>query len=865
MLSQFVKRMPITTVLIPMHNKLSSLFLLLLLVTRSFAGPTAVPDSPADLPKGPPPLPAPFLSAEDAISTMRLPPGFKMEVVAAEPLIEHPIAMAFDPQGRAWVVEMRSYMPDVQGNGENSPTGRISILEDTDHDGRMDKCTVFMDHLVLPRAIGLARGGALVAVPPKLLFCRDINNDGKADEQTVIATDYGITGNPEHQPNGLVPAMDNWIYSANYDKRIRWLKTSWVSDIVPELGQWGISQDNYGRLFHDSNTDQLRASLVPPHYVDRNPHYHAAGANEQIAKDQSVYPAHATAVDRGYLSNIMRSDGTLRNFTAACAPLIYRGGIFPSEFSGNAFVCEPAANLIKRNILTESDGAITAKNAYENSEFLTSTYERFRPVSIYNGPDGALYILDMHHGLLQHKTYLTTYCKDQYLARELDKHLHTGRIYRIVPTDAKLYPAPNLSAASTSELVSHLSHANGWWRDTAQQLLVEHADYKAVPLLTQMATADANPLARLHALWTLEGFHIADPKVLTTALADADPKIRAAAIRLSEPLLSSATRAQSLPPLLKLASDPDPNVQLQFALTLSNIGAPESDAALISLLTQSANRPLIRDAVLSGLRGRELDFLQTLLASSDWSVERAGRPKVLQAFSKAILAEASAKRVAQLLQLIAKQPAAQNWRQGAMINGLADRPAQGKKNRNRPKLKGIMLDAEPSEFLALRRDGTNSVKEKLDDALDIIHWPGQPGYTPPPPPPPLTAQQQARFTRGQDVYTKTCAACHKPTGLGQEGMAPPLLNSEWILGPESRLARIVLHGLQGPVTVNGSTFSLDMPGLYALPDDDIAAVLTYVRRNWEHGSSPVEPQTIKQLRATTRPVPWTERELLKIK
>src|SRR5262245_22011123 len=180
-----------------------------------------------DSPRGAEPAPAdpvPCLTAEEAIKTFKLPPGFRVEVVATEPMLEHPVALSFGPDGRVWVAEMRSYMPDPDGKGENEPTGRISVLEDTDGDGRMDKSTVFLDGLTLPRAILATRGGALVASPPNLMFCKDTDGDGKADTTEILATDYGNRGNPEHQPNGLLPDIDNWIYNANYSKR---LKNEW--------------------------------------------------------------------------------------------------------------------------------------------------------------------------------------------------------------------------------------------------------------------------------------------------------------------------------------------------------------------------------------------------------------------------------------------------------------------------------------------------------------------------------------------------------------------------------------------------------------------------------------------------------------
>ena len=835
------------------------------------AGPTAVPDSPPDLPKGPPPPPVPFLSAEEAIRTIKLPLGFRIEPVAAEPLIEHPVAMTFDADGRAWVVEMRSYMPDVEGGGESAPTGRVTMLEDLNGDGRMDRATVFLDNLILPRAIAVVRDGLLVAAPPKLLFCRDTNGDGKCDEQTLVANDYGLRGNPEHMPNGPLLALDNWIYSANYDKRLRWNPGgggAWTSEPVPELGQWGISQDNYGRLFHNTNTDQLRGSLIAPHYADRNPHFRTAPAvNEQIAKDQSVYPAHATAVDRGYLDTIMRPDGTLRAFTAACAPLIYRGGLFPEEFDGNAFVCEPAANLIKRDVIHKGDdGSMTATNAYEKDEFLTSTYERFRPVNLTVGPDGAMYVIDMHHGLIQHKTYLTTYCRELYEAKELDKHLGTGRIYRIVPAapDTKAIASRRLSQATTPQLVEYLADKNGWSRDTAQRLLVERGDVKSIALLRNVATKHVNPLARLHALWTLEGLRIRDPNVILAALGDSDPKIRAAAIRLAEPLFTTPMQAKASAAVLKLAGDAQADVRLQFALTVGALGTPESDAAIASVLTSDSHIARVREAVITGVRGRELDLLARLLDHPQWSTPQPGRAEMLTALARCIVTEANARRVARLLEAVAEQSTDRAWRQLALLDAFG-----APKGIKRPRpLKPIILDAEPTKFLALLSDNASTddaFQSKLKDARARIHWPGEPGYTPPPPPPPLNGEQQAQFERGRIVYGATCAACHKPNGLGQVGLAPPLLDSEWTLGPPRRLARIILHGVQGPITIDGETWNLDMPALGKLSDDEIADVMTYVRRAWSHGASPVAPGDIKKLRATTRPVPWTERELLKVR
>ncbi len=195
-----------------------------------------------------------------------------------------------------------------------------------------------------------------------------------------------------------------------------------------------------------------------------------------------------------------------------------------------------------------------------------------------------------------------------------------------------------------------------------------------------------------------------------------------------------------------------------------------------------------------------------------------------------------------------------------MMDGFAEMA------KSRSAVRGDMIDAEPTAMTALATTGNTDTQAKLPAVLKLVHWPGQPGYTPPPPIAPLTAAQQMRFAAGKKVYAELCIQCHKVNGLGQEGLAPPLDGSEWAAGAETRMIRIVLNGLRGPVTVNGKTFTLEMPSLQALDDEKIANVLTYVRREWDNTASPIEPATVAAIRAEVRDrrAQWTERELLVI-
>ena len=367
------------------------------------------PDNPEIKFKLPPPPP---LSPQDELKTFKLPPGFTAEIVASEPMIEAPIAASWDDQGRLYVCEMRGYMNDADGLGEDQPLGRISRLEDTNGDGIYDKATVFVDKLLMPRAVMALGDGALVGEPPNLTWYRDTNGDGVADKQELVTDKFGAKGGqPEHMVNSPTWALDNWIACANHDTRYRFQSGKFTSEPVTGGGQWGLSQDDWGRLYFNYNSDLLRTHLLPPRFYARNPRLTVRTAlNFQTIKDQTCWPSHPTpGVNRGYTDAQLRADGTLKTVTATCGAGIYRGDLFAKEYLGNAFIPEPSGNLVKRLVLSESGGTITAKNAYDAGEFLTSTDERFRPVNAYTGPDGALYIVDMGRGVIQHKFFETHY------------------------------------------------------------------------------------------------------------------------------------------------------------------------------------------------------------------------------------------------------------------------------------------------------------------------------------------------------------------------------------------------------------------------------------------------------------------------
>ena len=815
------------------------------------------------------------------MKTFTIAPGFHIELVAAEPLIQDPVALAFDADGRMWAAEMTSYMPDAYGNGEKEPNGKIIILEDTDGDGRMDKRSVWLDGQVLPRAVLPVRDGALVGTPPYLYFWRDTDNDGKADTKQLVADDYGNPKmNPEHQANGLLVGLDNWVYSANYHKRFRWAPddeaaakgdkraVKWLVSRTPTRGQWGLSMDDVGRLYHDSNSDYLRADLVPPHYYPgRNPHYAGqTGVNHQLDKDQTVYPIRPTpAVNRGYRKGFLRPDGSLKEFTAACGPCVYRGGIFPDDCDGDVWVCEPSAHVVRRANVTDDGLLLKAANAYDGREFLASTDERFRPVNVHVGPDGALYVVDMYRGILQHVYYLTGYLRELHLRRDMEQPIHMGRVYRVVHETSKPHDVPPMSGMKSAELVQFLSHPNGWARDTAQRLLVERNDRTVLQALRKLYGTSKDPRAKLHALWTLEGLNGVDRATLLAALRDRHPHVAAAAVRLSERLLAGQSPdrepSELLSRVVELAqSSTHPLVRVQCAFTLSAVYHPSAVEAVAGLVAESPDDKVRRDAALSGLAGRELEAVELLSKNETFVWRSAGREAALNALAGAVLREAKADRVERLMALCAADDTVA-WHRSAVLAGMAE---VAKKPKDAGP--GVTFAAAPQAFLSLAESSDRRVVDLAEQIEPLLHWPGKVDERQDAAPP-LTAAQQKMYDEGKILFGATCASCHQAGGEGLEGKAPPLRGSPWVTGHEGRLVRIVLGGVRGPIRVNEQVLNMEMPNLAVLDDRQVASILTYARREWGHAADPVDPETVAKIREQTkgRADAWTEEELLRVK
>jgi mono/diheme cytochrome c family protein len=544
------------------------------------------------------------LSPQQSIEKIQLPPGFHVELVASEPMVQEPVALCWDGNGRMYVAEMNTYMKDANATGEFEPTSRIKLLEDTDGDGRMDKATVFIDSLVLPRTI-LAVGNELLVTVTNVQHIwsyKDTNGDGKADEKRIVfKNDVLDVRNLEHQNGGFYWNLDNWIYPSRDNLRYKYKNGMLYADTMVDdmIGQWGLTSDNYGRLFYSEAGPGL-----PAVQIQQMPAYGALNFADQYSKEfTKPWPIIGTIDAQGGRGALRPEDNTLKEFTSGCGQSIFRGDRLPKDMLGDYFIPEPVGRVIKRGKVINKEGKIYIEDAYQQKDWLASADMNFRPINTYTGPDGCFYIVDMYHGIIQESEWTKP---DSYLGKliaekELYKNKGMGRIYRVVHDDFKPdNQRPNMLNEPASKLVSYLAHPNGWWRDNAQQLLIYRNDRSVVPALKEIATGKQaglqgkeGELARIHALWTLEGLDAMDKPTLIKAFADGEAQVRKTAVWISEMYLRQNDK-EIVDQLAKLKDDPSADVRIQLSLSLRSYKNNNTQPILQELLAANKGNEMMQ-------------------------------------------------------------------------------------------------------------------------------------------------------------------------------------------------------------------------------------------------------------------------------
>ncbi|MCG2459488.1 HEAT repeat domain-containing protein [Flavobacteriaceae bacterium F89] len=560
-------------------------------------------------------------SAKNALSTYQVADGFKIELVASEPLISDPVDMEIDEYGRMYVVEMHGYPLDRSG------TGKIILLADSNGDGVMDKRTVFAEGLELPNSIMRWKKGVLVTDAPNVLYLEDTNGDGKADVKDTLLTGFALT-NPQHNVNNPVYGLDNWIYLAHQGSvstqkykeefgdegseivfpsspgsprlpknanglSVRFRPDQKQIEMMASNCQFGHTFDEWGHWFGCNNSNQGYQEVIANRYFERNPALPISDAVQDMSDHLNAPEVFPTTIhpDRQLLSGV----GVMTSGSGLTA---YLGGEFTAPYNENAtFIAEPVYNLVHVDLLKESGTSFTSSRILEQKEFLSSTDAWARPVNFYVGPDGALYVLDYYRKVIESPEWMAD---DAVAAGGLYAGSDMGRIFRITPTNAKKAgwtKGLKLGDASDKELIENLANKNNWWRVNAQRLLVDRNDKKSIPGLIAMAKNTFSDVGRLHALWTLEGMNALDSPVLIEALKDPVAGIRENAIRLAELHLASAP--QLVDALFSLQTDPDPKVRFQLLLTLGFVNTPQSVQTRTKLLFADINDKWVQIAALS--------------------------------------------------------------------------------------------------------------------------------------------------------------------------------------------------------------------------------------------------------------------------
>ena len=527
-------------------------------------------------------MPAPKTPAESQ-ACFQVRPGFRVELVAAEPLVMSPVAFEWGADGKLWVVEMSDY---PNGSGGDTPVphaaaagkrlgdksvpttggGRVKILEDLDGDGRYDKATVFLDGLPFPTGVMPWRKGVLISAAPNILYAEDTDGDGKADVRKVLFTGFR-EGNQQHRVNGFELGLDNWIYGANGDsggsisfvstvpgappqtpdarpkppvsisgRDFRFRPDTGEFEAIEGQTQFGRRRDDWGNWFGNNNPTWLWHYWLPDRYLRRNPHLAVKSSRQMLAN----YPDSTRCYPISTPPIRFNQPQSVNHVTSGCSPAPYRDDLFGPDFATSVFISEPVHNLVHREVLVPDGVSFTSRRApdEQDREFLASTDNWFRPTMLKTGPDGALYIADFYRFVLEHPEWIAP---ETQARLDLRAGADKGRIWRVVPVDQPRRPVPNLAKLNTTQLVAALDSPSGWQRDTVQRLLVEPGDrVTPVPKLFELFASATNPKVRVQVIYTLDGLGQTTPAAIRRYLDYGKKEVQEHAIRLSEPMVSQA-------------------------------------------------------------------------------------------------------------------------------------------------------------------------------------------------------------------------------------------------------------------------------------------------------------------------------------
>ncbi len=619
------------------------------------------------------------LSPEESMKTFRFAENFRAEIYATEPLVVDPVTMQFDEEGNAYVVGMLdAYKPDsVKGKG------KIVLLKDLNQDGRADTSIVFADSLKEASSILPWKGGLLIAAAPNIMYFKDTDGDGRADQKEIVFTGF-FTGNEEAQITNLSFGVDNWIYANNTgqagevsftrepdapklkmhgsDFRFRLDRNQF--ELTTGSGQFGLALDDWGHRFFTTNSIHISEVVAPKRYLLRNPFLPSSlgtGSLNISDHDPLMYQVSETPYwreertkrrNKDYQENHLdRVEYARDHFTAASGGTFYGGDAFPEEYYGNIFTGDVSGNLVHRDILSMQDSFpyFIAKRGLQekDKEFLTSTDTWFRPANFSVGPDGNLYVIDMYR---QHIETPVSIPDDLETDMDFNAGNTMGRIYRIVPQNSKGVKGvkPNLKNATTEQLVEALSNPNQWWRITAQRLLLERQDKSVVPQVKKLFAERSDPRTRIRAIYVLEGMDALDADIVKAALKDPAAGVRENAAILSERFPACLTALE------QLVTDSSIRVAYQATLSLGAFKDKTIIPWLVKSFLQHGQNKWFRAAVLSSEIGSSVDILDALTKGGFAEKTEEWKMDFCKELSETIGARNQKKQVEDLIQRTTK-------------------------------------------------------------------------------------------------------------------------------------------------------------------------------------------------------------------
>lgn len=628
------------------------------------------------------------VAPKEALKQFKLESGLRLELAAAEPQVVSPVAVAWDESGKMLVAENRGY-PVGPGEGK-PPVGVLAQLEDIDGDGYYEKRTVFADGLTFPNGLQRWMGGWIVTCAPEILYFKDTNGDGKADVREVWFTGFGTNQTTQLRVSHPTLGPDGWIYLTSgltggeitspknpKMKPVKFTKNdsrfhprTLEFEVLGGTGQFGQTFDAFGRRFTTSNRNPLQQVVLEPHYLKRNPYYAFSEMVENVAPygdAGKVHPLSTDSTTASFMPSLMGAPhaGT---FTSACGCHIFYGDGLTPQHIGDVFICEPAQNLVQRQILIPNGSTFRSEAADDKADFLATADSWFRPVYATTGPEGALYICDMYRRVIDHPQYLPENIR---ATADFESGKDKGRIYRVIGADisAKQQTSgrqPKLAKLDVDEYMKLLMAQNGWVREVARRRIIEEPDGMSRTEMQKLARKRDNEYGAAAAVSASFAVRPRDENFMRSVLGNSSANMRELGLGIAEKSFNESPFLVEV--IGKMADDRDARVRFQCALALGEGKDERIVQPLLRIALRDGADKWTRAAVLSSISNQAPELFKGLVEEGNRGTPV--NPVLMQSMGQILAAGQIPERMIYLLTLV--DPNAEPDWPMAFLSGVAE-------------------------------------------------------------------------------------------------------------------------------------------------------------------------------------------------